>query len=137
MATVSFSGNLTRVVLLEDRNDPNADVHLPAPSSYSVSTTGRGGVKQYAGGVRRAVTLPGKVVSVSVEFQRPSWQIVETLKSWSGQVVLYRDMNANLLIGVLRSVREINAPRTPAEFQQADNISIVIETTTDTPETIL
>lgn len=134
MTKVRFHGDFTRIALLSAVAD---DIHLPPPRNITRQSQAKGGVKQYVGGVRRGVTLPGKAETVTVDLPRPSWEHSTTLGNWVGRAILYRDILGNLFYGILRSANEVRDPKTPSDLQQADRFRIVIETTTDTPETLL
>lgn len=134
MTSVDFRDGHARIALLWAVDQ---DIHLGAPRSYHRTSGSRGGVRHYVGGIRRAVIIPGRTNVVRISFPRPSWQHLATLESWVGSVILYRDSGHHLFIGLLKSVDETQDPNTPYEMRQAGVMNITIETTTDTPETLL
>lgn len=134
MTSIRLPDNDARIALL---SDVAADLHIPAPRSLRIAIKSRGGVRQYVGGVRRAVTLPGETLVVSLDIPRPQWRDVAELRTWVGQTVLYRDVTSALFYGLLTAVNDVWLTSTPLSQQASDHITITIETTTDTPETLL
>lgn len=134
MASVTLTDGGARIALLSNLAD---DLHLPAPRDRRVTGRSRGAVRQYVGGVRRPVTLPGRAETISLTFPRPTWEQTATLLEWNGLAVLYRELTGFLTYALLDSTNDGLDVRTPIDLQQAATLTIALSATTDTPETLL
>lgn len=112
-------------------------VRLAAPLDRRVEVRARAGVRQYAGGVRRAISLPGHTLIVTLEIPRPTVAVVAELREWVGETVLYRDGNVDLWYALLKSANDSVHGRDGAPVGQVQTVRLVLETTTQTPESLL
>jgi hypothetical protein len=94
MATIEFGG-----VYINLASDLSQSVYI---DSVAVSATNArtGTVRAYAGGRLRAFTRSSEPKSVNLSLSYVSMADRETLESWVGELVHYRDGRGRLLYGV-------------------------------------
>lgn len=129
MVKVEFRG-----ALLALAGEPATEIAL-GPAEVSKSITARGEVKQYAGGVRRSVTLEGTTDSFSIKVPAPVLELQGRIESWVGKTVLYRDEQYRAIWGLLKFVGYRRAQG--LDRDRLHDMEIQIETTTQNPGTFL
>lgn len=129
MVKVEFTGALIALA-----GDPTTEIAL-GPAEVSFSVTARGEVKQYAGGVRRSITLPGTINMASIKVPAPNLLVQGKLESWVGKTVSYRDEQYRAVWGLLKFVGYRKAQGLGNE--RLHDMELQIETTTQNPETFV
>jgi len=77
------------------------DTYVEIPAVQMPQEHNRQGmVKTYAGGFRRAIIMEQHSRSVTVACERVPRRLVETLESWIGEPLLFRDAFEQMFVGV-------------------------------------
>lgn len=88
-------------------NAANLDAPLAVYSDPpSMVTDTKGEVRVYAGGRRREISKPGVTRVLTVKLVALTRAQKETLLSWAGQLVLYRDQHARRIWGTFLIPKE-------------------------------
>ena len=83
--------------------DPSAGVEVPV-GSVSSSDKSLTEVRQFAGGVRRAIIRPGSKPTYRIRLGNPSREAAELFEEWLGEPVVYRDRLKRVLFGLLSAI---------------------------------
>ena len=115
--------------------EPSTEVDLGV-SSLQDATSGRGEVRFYGEGVRRAVSLEGVEGRVSLTAPWPTVQVVELIRNkFVGRTVCVRDPFGGIVWAWLQDWRKTKTPSDNNEL--VDSLTLDLMTTTQDVESFL
>ena len=112
-------------------SDPSSGIAVPV-GSVSSSETSLTEVRQFAGGVRRAIIRPGSKPSFRIRLGNPSREAAEALKLWLGEPVVYRDRLKRVIFGLLSAINTKDTAIVGEEIM--DEISLTLLPTSETAD---
>lgn len=83
-------------------------------------------VRRYGRGRDVLVVRPGQTRTIPITLRRVSWADLQTLRSWTGRLLMLRDLNGRKAFGVYR---QVDATDVRAE-QLAETVSLTFQTVT-------
>ena len=112
-------------------SDPEAGIEVPVGSVTS-SDRALTEVRQFAGGVRRAIIRPGNKPTYQIRLGNPSREAAERFTDWLGLPVVYRDRLQRVLFGLLSSIRTKDTAIVGEAIM--DEITLTLLPTTETAD---
>ena len=112
-------------------SDPDAGIAVPVGTVTS-SDRSLTEVRQFAGGVRRAIIRPGHRPSYKIRLGNPSRETLKTLTKWVGTPIVYRDRLKRVIFGLLSNINTKDAPITGEAIM--DEIALTVLPTSETAD---
>ena len=110
-------------------SDPSAGIAVPVGSVTS-SDQSLTAVRQFAGGVRRAIIRPGSKPTYQIRLGNPSREAADKFTEWLGEPVVYRDRLKRVIFGLLSGIRTKDTAIVGEEI--LDEITLTLQPTSET-----